>query len=214
MNNNLKYCSVCGGQMDKKIERCPHCGAMNRKPFYKSFWFWFLVLILIGIVNSPSESSSNNTNKQESSKIEETLKKENDNKIKPIKSVFEGDSGVRLSAEIKDNEYISSIVEMDTRIQNTTDKDINAIEFYIVYYDVYGDKINNILDSNHLFSDSKILANNSNTITYTFMNSKVYSADLYLYSVYYEDGSSWGNKDASKLEILENAPLIKVKKIK
>lgn len=33
-------CKVCGGKIAKTAKACPHCGAPNKKPFYKRPAFW------------------------------------------------------------------------------------------------------------------------------------------------------------------------------
>ena len=40
-------CKTCGAKMAKKAKKCPSCGAKNKKPIYKRFWFWVLAIIVI-----------------------------------------------------------------------------------------------------------------------------------------------------------------------
>ena len=47
MKNPMKVCSACGAEMAKSAKACPHCGAKNKKPIYKKWWFWLLVVIVI-----------------------------------------------------------------------------------------------------------------------------------------------------------------------
>ena len=39
-------CKTCGGKMAKTAKACPHCGAPNKKPFYKRPAFWVGVTVI------------------------------------------------------------------------------------------------------------------------------------------------------------------------
>lgn len=49
----MVICRNCNTAIPKKEKRCPACGAKNKKPFYRKWWF-ILLLIIIGFsaVNS------------------------------------------------------------------------------------------------------------------------------------------------------------------
>lgn len=44
--NGMKKCVVCGENIAKSAKICPHCGAKNKKPFYKKAWFWILIALV------------------------------------------------------------------------------------------------------------------------------------------------------------------------
>ena len=46
MANKLITCPVCGAEMASSAKVCPKCGAKNKKPFYKKWWFYALVVIV------------------------------------------------------------------------------------------------------------------------------------------------------------------------
>jgi len=50
-SEKMKPCKTCGQMIAKKAKKCPHCGAKNKKPIYKRFWFWLLSVILIIILS-------------------------------------------------------------------------------------------------------------------------------------------------------------------
>ena len=51
MANKLITCKTCGAEMASNAKNCPKCGAKNKKPIYKKWWFYVLVVvILIGAV--------------------------------------------------------------------------------------------------------------------------------------------------------------------
>ena len=43
MKEKLKTCPVCGKEMAAGAKACPSCGAKNKKPIYRRWWFWVLV---------------------------------------------------------------------------------------------------------------------------------------------------------------------------
>lgn len=53
MSDKMIVCKVCGSDMAKSAKACPHCGAKNKKPFYKKWWFWLIVaFFVIGVIGS------------------------------------------------------------------------------------------------------------------------------------------------------------------
>ena len=54
----MKNCKACGEEIAKKAKKCPHCGAKNKKPFYKKLWFWLLVFIIIGSIGGGSDTEA------------------------------------------------------------------------------------------------------------------------------------------------------------
>lgn len=49
----LVICRNCNAPIAKNAKICPACGAKNKKPFYKKWWFVLLVIIVgIGVINS------------------------------------------------------------------------------------------------------------------------------------------------------------------
>lgn len=53
MSNKIKQCKVCGKDIATSAKVCPCCGAKNKKPIYKRWWFILLVvLIVLSIIGS------------------------------------------------------------------------------------------------------------------------------------------------------------------
>lgn len=62
MKNPMKACSACGAEMAKNAKACPHCGAKNKKPIYKKWWFWLIVVILVvGLAGGSNGSDQEET---------------------------------------------------------------------------------------------------------------------------------------------------------
>ena len=122
--------------------------------------------------------------------------------------MFDGDCGIAASAEMG-----SSIIgspELTISLTNTSGRDIAAIEFYAVPYNVYGEELNNWMTQNRLYTDTAIPAGQSTNISYQLIDSSVKTVKLYVYSVYFSDGTQWGNKDATVSTILSQGALIEV----
>ena len=61
MNNKIINCKECGKQISRNAKICPGCGAKNKKPIYKRFWFWLIVVVTFIIIGA-AVGSRNNTN--------------------------------------------------------------------------------------------------------------------------------------------------------
>ena len=63
----LRVCKNCNNPLPEKATVCPSCGAKNKKPIYKRWWFWLIAaLIVIGVASS-SGMKSDPSDKQPSS---------------------------------------------------------------------------------------------------------------------------------------------------
>lgn len=62
MSDKMINCKTCGAEIAANAKVCPKCGAKNKKPIYKKWWFYVLiVLILAGIFGRTPSSSSSST---------------------------------------------------------------------------------------------------------------------------------------------------------
>lgn len=198
-------CKVCGAEIASSAKICPACGAKNKPPIHKRWWFWVLVIFVALSILGSFMGGKENTNN--SNNIDDTDTSD-DYAANSETSVFEGDCGVAASAEMGSS--IIEYPELTISITNTTEKEISAIQFYAVPYDVYGDEITGWTSQNRLYTDTAIGAGQSDTLTYQFIEDRVKTLDLYVYSVYFSDGTEWGDKNASESTILNSGKLIEV----
>ena len=119
---------------------------------------------------------------------------------------FDGDSGIYASARFGRNSL--DYPEIEISIANTTQKEIAAVKFYVVPFDVYGEEIRNFAIENEILSDIAIPVGKTTEISEMLLDNDVKTIELYVYSVYFSDGTEWGNKDAKRSEILNGAPKI------
>ena len=205
-------CKTCGAEIAASAKTCPHCGAKNIKPIFKKWWFWVIIVIFIGAIGSSGGSSSSGTSTSTSGSTGQatTSGKEQQTTVSTNEklSVFSGDCGISATAEMG-NDIIGQPT-VSVSITNTTSKNISAIKFYAVPLDVYGEELKGVFATNRLDTDDTIAAGKSDMRTWQFLEDDVKTVKLYVYSVYFEDGTEWGDREATKSVILKNALEIEV----
>ena len=133
----------------------------------------------------------------------------NDNENnKQDENYFTGDSGISALAEISENSL--GYANVDITIVNNTEKEIAAIKFYIVPFDVYGEEISHSMIVNEINTDTAIPAGGKTKISKLVYDTSVKTAEIYAYSVYFSDGTEWGNHNAEPSAILNYAPTLTV----
>ncbi len=197
----MRICKNCGKEIDKNAIVCVHCGChvKTKKAILKKWWFWVIVVVaVIGI--AAGSAGDTGTSPTVGNQVEQSESKGEDN--------FGGDCGISVTAEMG-----SSIIGMPTlnvSISNVSEKEISAIKFYFVPLDVYGEEIKGWTSQNQLYTDEAIPAGGSDSCEFQFIEDSVKKGQLYVYSVYFEDGTEWGNKDATKSTILKKGVCIPV----
>ncbi len=201
--SNIVNCKTCGAEMAKNAKACPSCGAKNKKPIFMKWWFWLAVVMIVVVIALSGGNDTDTSNGNQASS-----QGKNSSTVNAVASVFDGDCGIAASAEIGNN--IINYPELAITITNTTDKEIAAIQFYAVPYDVYGDEIKGWTTQSKLYTDTPISAGETTTVSYQLIEQSVKTVKLYVYSVYFTDGTEWGDKDATTSKILAGAPIIEV----
>lgn len=56
--SKLIKCKSCGAEISDSAKNCPQCGAKNKKPIYKKWWFWVVVAVIF--ISVVSNSGKNN----------------------------------------------------------------------------------------------------------------------------------------------------------
>lgn len=206
MAAKITLCKTCGKEISSKAKTCPHCGGKNKTAIYKKPWFWIIVFIfLIGLIGA-SSSADTGTEPTESANSSHTTEKGVTTTEKA--NVFSGDCGISAIAEMGTD--IIGQPTVSVSVTNTSDKKIQAIQFYAIPYDVYGEELKGVFTQNRLSIDNSIASGESDTTTYQLLDNQVKTVKLYVYSVYFEDGTEWGNREATKTMIKENAKEIAV----
>lgn len=194
------FCSKCGKEINDDAIVCIHCGApvkKEKKTIFKKWWFWLIIGIVVIsiIVGSASTETSTGSSGADNVNVTENGGSQTENKQPQIPAEFAGELPVDVSASIADN--IIGVPELTCNINNKTDKEIAAIQFYFMPVDVYGAEVDTIFTTNKLFTDKSIAANGSYNCSWSLLDSNIKSGKVFIYSVYFADGTEWGNKDAS-----------------
>ena len=116
---------------------------------------------------------------------------------------------IEISSSMYDN--IIGMPEIKCTFINNTDKEIAAIKLYFSPKDVYGEEVNTVFTTKELYTDNPIAAGGSSSRNWQLLDSDIKSGDIYVYSVYFSDGTEWGDKDASVSDIKKYAYKINTK---
>lgn len=61
--SKIVNCKSCGAEIAASAKACPSCGAKNKKPIFKKWWFWVIVAILVVGIAGGSSGGSNEPEK-------------------------------------------------------------------------------------------------------------------------------------------------------
>ncbi|MBQ7116613.1 MAG: zinc ribbon domain-containing protein [Clostridia bacterium] len=189
------FCKNCGKEIADKAVVCTNCGCevkakKSKKKLFIIIGVVFVIMcIAIGSSSTETTGGTDATVGSGENKVTETT----------VPDEFSGKKPVSFSATVEDN--IIGVPEVKVHTENKTKKDIAAIQYYFIGYDVYGEEIETIFTNNRLPDDEGIKANGSSTRAWQLLDDGVKTGELYIYSVYFADGSEWGDKEASVTNI-------------
>ena len=137
--SKLIQCKSCSKEIASSAKTCPNCGAKNKKPIYKRFWFIALVLIIIiSAIASNSDSStgtsgtSTDNGQTQASKPKEKFELVGD--VEVVKDEF--------------STYLKGV------IKNNSGKDCSYVQVLFNLYDADGNQIGTAMDNiNNLEAD-------------------------------------------------------------
>jgi len=171
-----------------------------------SIFLAFFLFFGIIITSEPTDSSMNTTadatisaenvnavaNTTETSATAENAPAKKEEEVPPE---FAKEFPITVSPSMYEN--IIGFPEIKCHISNNTDKEIAAIQLYLLPKDVYGEEVHSIFVTNRLQCDTTIPANGAETFAWQMVEDSIKSGDLYVYSVYFSDGTEWGDRNAS-----------------
>ena len=147
---------------------------------------FIVVVICISIMSSFfTETSSKKDTKPPVSSSEKSIPEE-----------FSSDFPLDIKAALYDN--ILGFPELKCEIKNNSSKEISAIKLHFEPRNVYGEKSENIFTTKNLDTDNSILSGETAQLTWQLLDQDIKSGDLYIYSIYFSDGTEWGDKTASE----------------
>lgn len=192
-------CKNCGTNLAKGQKFCRNCGKKVQRVSSTAIAIIIAIVLwsLVGIVYI------DDCNK-------EWEEQERQEKIEQQK--FAEECPIEVVAKVKDN--IIDYPELRCNIKNKTSKDIIAYELYFVPKDVYDEEVNSIFTSKKLGGNDMLKANKSRDVKWSILDREVKKGDLYVYSVTFDDGSSWGERDIYVKEVKKYGTQIPVSFVK
>lgn len=169
-----------------------------------------IVMIIAGSQNTTTQATGNNQptqvevttknkNTSQPAKVEVSNKEQSTPKTVAKKNSyadkFSGDCGISATAKMGRDIIGQPTISID--IINNSSKTIAAIQFYFIPLDVYGEERKGIFAQNRLSSNKSINVQESVSGTWQFLDQHVKKGKLLVYSVYFEDGTEWGDRNAS-----------------
>ena len=94
MSKKLTTCKACGQEIAKSAKACPHCGAKNKKPIFKKWWFWAIIVVLIisigtsGNDTDGGNASTNTTNPNQNISSNDTNSATDNKPKEPAKTEY------------------------------------------------------------------------------------------------------------------------------
>ncbi len=122
---------------------------------------------------------------------------------------FSQEFPINISGKIEND--ILGFPEIECIVENTTDKNISAVQFYLIPYDVYGEILNSIFITNKLEYTDTVLQGTKQKISWQIIDKDLKSGTLYVYSIYFDDQTEWGDRNATNEDIMKYAYRIDLK---
>lgn len=72
MSRIMISCKTCGHEIDKDAKACPQCGAKNKKPFFKKWWFWVAVILAVIMIGNTDAENQNGDSNHDSGEVSVT----------------------------------------------------------------------------------------------------------------------------------------------
>ena len=97
--SKTKNCLSCNAEIKKSDKVCPNCGAKNKKPFYKKWWFYIIVFIFAFLmfgktVSEEEEKAAKTANNSSLSSVSESSTENSETK-KEIKEDNESKKNIQ-----------------------------------------------------------------------------------------------------------------------
>lgn len=222
------YCTKCGKLINDNAPQCPYCHQTyvtapqpiivqtppkDHSSAAKGCAMLFAIIVGLGIFGAAISNSGKEDDESNETAAEEQTDATNTSskpKLSKMAAAFSGDCGIEATAHMKSNQYVNH-PELTINVSNESGKDIAAIKFLAIPYNVYGEEIKSFATQKGLYSDDLLKAGASEKMTFgPFLLQNIKTVKLYVYSVYFTDGSKWGDKDASERDAIRYGKQIDV----
>lgn len=150
MSKKMITCRACNQEIAKSAKACPHCGARNKKPIFKKWWFWAIVVVLIFAVansgndNEPNSEANNVTNTNPGVSSDSTGSTESSTKEPEKTEYYVGDTIQDGNTKIvfmssgeyaEDNQFMqpaegNKYIYLQFAFENTSKSSDTSVSFY------------------------------------------------------------------------------------
>jgi len=117
----MKKCDACGAEIAKSAKSCPQCGAKNKKPVFKKWWFWvIIVLVAIGAAAGSGGDNEDVTSSADADQPE-VMQQEQAEEPKPEPTAVTVDDlvdALNANALNASNTYKGAYVELTGKLSN------------------------------------------------------------------------------------------------
>lgn len=138
MSSKMTKCTSCQAEMSTSAKNCPNCGAKNKKPILKKWWFWVLIVLVIAGIAGSGEDTTSGSQEVSGTTLESSQPVEKAPEAK--KEKFE------LIGEIE-NESDEFAVYLTGVIKNNSGKNCSYVQITFNLYDKDGNQIGTALDN-------------------------------------------------------------------
>lgn len=117
--SKLIKCKSCGAEIAKNAKSCPQCGAKNKKPIFKRWWFWAVIVIIAVTAFSGGEADDPAGAGSQGSGLSSS---ESNDKVTIEETVLYENGGIRVTA--KGIEDTITGVDINLLVENDTANNI------------------------------------------------------------------------------------------
>lgn len=124
----MTACKTCGKEIASNAKTCPSCGAKNKKPFYKRWWFILIaIIVVLGAIGSSGGNKTSKDDKTSASDTNDSKAVENkETKKEEIKDIYS------IGEEVKLNDNVLIVNKAEKSNGTDFDKPQDGKEFVIV----------------------------------------------------------------------------------
>lgn len=190
------YCFNCGKPVAETDNFCVNCGTLITKGKNCKWVIALLIVlafslaVLVLIITLKENGFFKNMSNSHTSQATEQEK---------TPSEFISVCPIKVSGKLDEN--IDGYVKLNCKIENNASKAVAAVKMYFVPKNVYEEEIRSIFSNERFIADNEIDPKSSITGAFDLYEESIKSGDLYVYSVYFSDGTEWGDREASVSEI-------------
>ena len=95
----LVKCRTCGADISSSAKICPQCGAKNKKPIYKRWWFWvIIIMVIIG-------AGGNGSNRGEDESVKTSSSAQSENYTSASSPTKSKDQSYTVKTDFDSTEY-------------------------------------------------------------------------------------------------------------